>query len=108
MKRHCSQKVLLKMDRNNITPSYLRKLRAVVLRTMAIRFRRGSRRVRRVRLNPRLKSETWVPLSTVEGAQEHGGKADFTVSRRLVNMNGLWMKPASPFSPERLIAFDES
>jgi hypothetical protein len=37
----CPQKVLLKMDRNNITPSYLRKLRAVVLRTMAIRFRRG-------------------------------------------------------------------
>src|SRR5450631_358865 len=40
--------------------------------------------------------------------QEDSGKADFTVSRRWVNMNGLWMKPASPFSPARLIAFDES
>jgi len=37
MKRHSQQKVPLDMDRDHITPSYLRALRLAVLKAMVVR-----------------------------------------------------------------------
>jgi hypothetical protein len=54
LKRDSQQKALPKMDRDNITPSYLLGLRAVVLKAMVIRLRRKTGQDKELRMTLRI------------------------------------------------------